>query len=222
MLRVSRDESMISYDEHLHFTINQDLSFKPILVEERITFMQLLKMNGTQHPEKIFHKGLDIGTVTGFYPLAYDFAGMESYALNISKEALHYAQDKSSHPLQNSRAIQASIQKIPLQESSMDIVSIMTGTFSHLQRGSHPEALEEIVRILSPGGIAIISDWNLKAKAQNFCGWYTFAQQQVLRENHYGFPYLIKALEERNLEISQTALFAEQKMYMIAARKKME
>ncbi len=205
--------------EPLHHKIDQDLVSNPFAVEERITFLKLLKFVSTQHPDAVFKQGLDIGTVTGFYPTFFSFAAMGSYAVNISAAALRYARELSNYGLQGTNAAQADIQNLPFSANSFDLISIMTGTFSHLQRGNHLQALDEVARILCPGGIVIISDWNIKAEAQDFFGWFTPEQQQELRENHYGYPHLCQSLKQRNLEISSAALLAQQRWYMVAARK---
>ena len=132
------------YNDHLHCQIDRDLSFNPILVEERTTFIRILKKIGEQNPTRPCQRGLDIGTVTGFYPAFFAFAGMQSYALNISKDALAYAHEKSSHLLQDSGAIEADIRTLPFSDRTIDIVTVMTGTFSHLQPGTHQQALDEI------------------------------------------------------------------------------
>lgn len=208
--------------QQLYKRIDLDSFFNSVLGEERIAFVQSVKSASWQHPNKIFQRGLDLGTVTGFYPAFFTHAGMNSYAVNILVDALRYAQETSPYGLFVPNAVPADIRTLPFRDSSFDLVSMMTGTFSHLQKGTHLQALDEMTRILSPGGIAVISDWNLKVKAQDFFGWYTAEQQRELRENHYGFPYLCQSLEQRNLKILQKAILAEQRLYVVAARKQMK
>src|SRR3989338_7783828 len=147
------------YDELLHRRIDRDLSFNPVATEERTVFAQIVlaRLSTIARTGKIFQRGLDVGTITGFYPAFFRFVGMKSYAVNTSGEALRYTRNRSTYPLQESSAIQADVRVLPCRSSSIDLVTMMTGTFSHLQTGTHPQALDELARVVSPQGIVVIS-----------------------------------------------------------------
>ncbi len=187
------------YDALLHRRIDRDLSFNPLAVEERTTFAQqiLPRVSNGDGVGKTFQRGLDIGTLSGFYPAFFRFLGIKSYALNILREALTYTRDRSTYPLQESSPLQADARALPVKSNSIDILTMMTGTFSHILAGSHTLVLDELARVISPLGIVVISDWNMGAAGQDFCGWYQEEQRRYLRDNHYPLTALKGGLEQR-------------------------
>lgn len=71
---------------------------------------------------------------------------------------------------------QALAEKLPFPKASMDVV-ISSLFFHHLTTNQKREALEEICRVLRPGGTLHVADWG---KPSNFLMRLTFLIVQFL------------------------------------------
>lgn len=209
------------YTPHAYGEIDQALFFEKG-VDERIRFLRMVSEYCGTLPLKTqaeFRQAADLGTVTGFYPAAFLWLGMEAFAVNRDGAALRYLRDNVTYsPSLEGRVhlVQADIRRLPFPDASVDLVTIMTGTFSHLPKGGHETALEECARVIPSGKCLVISDWNIAHPQQDFFGVYTEEQQQELRGNHLGYPYLLEALHA-HFTPRLAYLHSGKKMYMVLA-----
>jgi len=96
---------------------------------------------------------------------------------------------------------------------------MMTGTFSHVERGRHKNVLEEFARVLGKERLLVISDWNIACDKQNFLGLYDEEEQERLRENHFGYPHLLEALSKVGFTPQFAGLHSQKQMYVVLSTK---
>lgn len=194
---------------------------------EREVFFRLLKeYGGTLSPEtqNSFKIGVDIGSVSGFYLAAFQGFGMKAIGINPDSKAIQYVKEVAVYsPYVDSglgkdlQIMKVTMNALPLKNYLVDLITVMTGTFSHVEKGKHEGVLEELARVLGKEKLLIISDWNIACEKQDFLGLYTEAEQEELRTNHCGYPHLLEALQKLNFTSKAAYLHSEERMYMVLA-----
>lgn len=109
---------------------------------------------------------LDIGCGTGrLYQLFTDFQGVEYLGVDQSEEQINMA--KKDFP--NNKYLLAEMTSLPLSDKKFDFVFCIA-TLHHLpDEVSRIKALEEIKRVLKPGGYLFLTNWNMYSEsAQKF------------------------------------------------------
>lgn len=108
------------------------------------------------------YKVLDLGCGTGrLYHLFKDFQGVEYVGVDQSEGQIEMA--KEDFP--NARHEVAEMTELPFGEGEFDIIYCIA-TFHHLpDEKSRIKSLEEMKRILKPGGRIIMTNWNLYSKS---------------------------------------------------------
>ncbi|MBN1602059.1 MAG: methyltransferase domain-containing protein [Chitinispirillaceae bacterium] len=106
-------------------------------------------------------RGLDIGCGQGWYQMAMREHGFKMIGIDYS-----FAQVKNAAAYSNSynhgTVCQGSITQIPLQTGSLDFIYSIN-TFHHLMSvHDQQNALDELYRILKPGGYCLIHEMNIK------------------------------------------------------------
>ncbi|MDO8656903.1 MAG: class I SAM-dependent methyltransferase [Nanoarchaeota archaeon] len=212
----------------MHYTLERYHQMDQALFSdctEREIFLRLLKEYGKTVSVEVqnnFKVGMDIGSVSGFYLAAFLGFGMNAIAVNNDAQALHYLREEAFYSpyIESGRGkdvqlLKADMGKLPVENSSIDLISMMTGTFSHVQRGNHESVLKECARVLGKERVLIISDWNIAADEQNFLGLYSEEEQEQLRVNHYGYPHLLDTLQKVGLTPRFTSLHSQKRMYTV-------
>lgn len=192
---------------------------------EREAFFRLLKVHGqtlSPQSQNSFKIGMDIGSVSGFYLAAFLGLGMRAIAVNSDAQAIQYLREDATYsPYLESgqgkdvKLMKADMVNLPVENGSVDLMTVMTGTFSHLQRGRHESVLEEFARVLGKEKCLIISDWNMACESQIFLGLYTEEEQERLRTNHLGYPHLLESLRKLDFTPRLTCLHSGKKMYAV-------
>jgi len=106
------------------------------------------------------NKVLDLGCGSGrlyqlFSNLSIDYVGVDQ-----SEEQIKIAQKKFS----NNKYVIAEMTSLPFEDNEFDIIYCIA-TFHHLpDEESRIKALEEMNRVLKPGGYVIMTNWNLFSK----------------------------------------------------------
>ena len=95
---------------------------------------------------------LDVGCGTGYLFEILDDDETNFYGLDLSEKMLEVAKSKN---IPNTEYIQATAEKLPYHDESMDIVTCIQ-SFHHYPYPD--EAIREAYRVLKPGGYYIISD----------------------------------------------------------------
>ncbi len=103
-------------------------------------------------------KLLNLGCAHGpdFLPFTRSF---ELYGVDFSREMLRFAQ-KYAHKFDFSANLSlADVTRLPYQDETFDW-AISVATYHHLRRRQQLTALDELRRVLKPGGEAFITVWN--------------------------------------------------------------
>jgi len=108
------------------------------------------------------YKVLDLGCGTGrLYHLFKDFQGVEYVGVDQSEGQIEVA--KEDFP--EARHKVAEMTELPFGEGEFDIIYCIA-TFHHLpDEVSRIKSLEEMKRVLKPGGKIIMTNWNLYSKS---------------------------------------------------------
>jgi len=101
---------------------------------------------------------LNVGCAHGpdFLPFKDDF---ELYGVDFSAGMLKFAEKYSQKFGFSVELKRADVRKLPHPDESFDW-AISVATYHHLGGGEHREALQELKRVLKPGGEAFITVWN--------------------------------------------------------------
>ena len=161
------------------------------LVQPLVTLGQENKLNrwvAKQLKPEPGHRILDVGCGTGL--MTYEIADLhpdcEVVGIDASKPMLQVAQDKRT--LSNCSYRQAVAEDLPFESESYDIVTSAL-FFHHVNRELKIRALEEIHRILKPGGTLLIADMDVPYTtlgwAMSWTAWKLFRQPEI-KENMDG------------------------------------
>lgn len=85
--------------------------------------------------------------------------GFELYGVDFSAEMLRFAEKYSKKFGFSARLAQADVRHLPYPDQYFDW-AISVATYHHLGKGQHWVALNELWRVLKPGGEAFITVWN--------------------------------------------------------------
>jgi ubiquinone/menaquinone biosynthesis C-methylase UbiE len=112
-------------------------------------------------PKKSGLRGLDIGCGQGWYQMAMREHGFKMIGIDYSFAQVKNAAAYSNNSNQGT-VCQGSITQIPLQTGSLDFIYSIN-TFHHLMSvHDQQNALDELYRILKPGGYCLIHEMNIK------------------------------------------------------------
>jgi ubiquinone/menaquinone biosynthesis C-methylase UbiE len=137
---------------------------------------------------------LDIGAGTGLLTLAVAPRVESVWALDISPAMCEYLRTKAaSAELQNVEPVVGSAVSLPLMEESVDLV-VSNYCFHHLSDPDKTRALEEIRRVLRPGGALVFGDMMFRPSVGNARdrGVVISKVRALLRRGPGGFKRLLK------------------------------
>ncbi len=98
---------------------------------------------------------LDVASGTGYGSQLMAKTANQVYGVDVSKEAVEYAQKK--FPAPNLEFKQGDATKIPLEDSSVDVV-VSFETIEHLKE--YVRFVDEVKRVLKPNGVFVVSTPN--------------------------------------------------------------
>jgi tRNA (uracil-5-)-methyltransferase TRM9 len=148
---------------------------------------------------------LNIGCAHGpdFLPFR---GGFELYGVDFSAEMLKFAEKYAEKFNFSVELALADVRQLPYPDASFDW-AISVATYHHLGGGEHQAALQELKRVLKPGGEVFITVWNkwqprfwFKPKEVKV-PWRT--KGKTLYRHYYLFSYreLQKLVEEAGFEV---------------------
>lgn len=123
---------------------------------ERYTFTLQLVLG---HKEKEIKKVLELGCSLGHLGMALDAMGLDVYGIDLNTEYL-YKYPKSLIEKLHIKQCNFENDRIPYNDNAFDCV-IFTEVLEHIAVKHPVKILEEIKRLLSPGGILILSTPNV-------------------------------------------------------------
>jgi SAM-dependent methyltransferase len=148
---------------------------------------------------------LNIGCGHGadFLPFVKDF---ELYGVDFSGEMIKYARKYAEKFDFNVNLAIADVRQLPYNNEAFDYV-IAVATYHHLKKDQQAEAMQELKRVLKPGGKAFVTVWN--RLLPRF--WFRGAEVQVpwrmkdkkLFRYYYLFSYgeLVKLAKKTGLKV---------------------
>ena len=174
--------------------IEYDLCKYKSIYEETTIFGDVLRGLELEYFRRILNKhsdiltadktslvALDIGTGWGTYPkfLAKNY-GIIAWGIDNSEDAVNYA---TSKPEDNVNIIKMDATNLSFDDNSFDIVTLMTGTFSHFDDSEKSSLLKNISRILKTNGFIVISTWNPECEFTSFMDVYSDQEKEILMQN---------------------------------------
>ena len=119
-------------------------------------------------------RSLDLGAATGRYPTHLAKSGVEAFGMDLEIEAAKYASRNIPPGLVNyPKYVVGNATNIPFPDNFFDLITCMMGTFSHLPEADQQSTIAEAYRILSPGGVFLISTWDIECPHLAFLTMYT-------------------------------------------------
>jgi len=119
---------------------------------------KVVQRSGIQKDMQVLEIGCGSGAFTTFVARAVGNKG-NVYALDIQPEMLQQLENKLSQPenkdITNIKLIESSAYDLPFDDNSLDLVYMIT-VFGEIP--DHNKALQEIKRVLKPGGILAITE----------------------------------------------------------------
>lgn len=111
-------------------------------------------------------RSLDIGCGCGIYSKELEGMGFETYGVDVSGEMIEECRNILSIPAEefDNRFMPANVEELPFGSESFDLV-LSVGVFGYLLKDH--AAVQEIVRVLKPGGYFFLSVQNI-VSASNF------------------------------------------------------
>ena len=173
-----------------------------------IHFRKISNYGTSSLQEKTWIKSaLDIGAATGRYPLILTSMGIKAIGIDRESDAMVYAQRKKAVPGYPEYCICEALY-LPFRPKSFDLISCMMGTFTHFSLGNRENICREIIEILRPGGLFIISTWDIECKHLSFLSMYTQSQKEIIRRNSLTQADIQTFLEQLDLEVLDIKPFA--------------
>ncbi len=112
-----------------------------------------------EHKKKAIRKVLELGCSPGHLGMALDAMGMDVYGIDLNSEYL-YKYPKSFVERLHIKQCNFENEKIPYADNTFDCI-VFTEVLEHIAIQHPAKVLEEINRVLSPGGILIMSTPNV-------------------------------------------------------------
>lgn len=155
----------------------------PAHMRDRLLASKVAHMQRTLHAHGIAPgaRGLDLGCGQGWYLRAmhergYDLDGTDYSAGQLRRAGVHLGQ--------TGRFVQADAQALPFDDASFDFVYSINAIHHMLGPGAQERTMQEIVRVLRPGGLFLLHEINTR---NPLFRWYM----------GYLFP-LLKRIDEGN------------------------
>lgn len=142
--------------------------------------LELLNLIASIEGENGIRVSLDIGTATGRHPTVLNSRGIEAHGVDNNEDAIRYAIRKLGDR-EFPKLKVADARQLTYDDNSFDLVTCMMGTFAHIEPEDHSVVLAEISRCLRPGGILVISTWDIECRHLSFLSMYSHHQKELIR-----------------------------------------
>lgn len=133
--------------------------------------------------------------------------GIKAIGLDRESDAMVYAQRKKTVSGYPYYCI-CDASYLPFRSESFDLISCMMGTFAHFSPENRENICQEIWRTLRPGGLLIISTWDIECKNLSFLSMYTQSQKEMIRRNSLTQTDIQEFLEQFGLQVLGIKSFA--------------
>lgn len=151
------------YDPVMRVTMREDEFKNRLVTQAKI-----------QDVHKVLDLGCGTGTLTGLIKARHSSASV--VGLDGDPKALQIARGKLNQAGHDCTLVQAMSYQMPFESASFDRV-ISSLLFHHLSTADKRRTIQEIRRVLKPGGELHIADWG---KPHNFIMWAAFLLVRLL------------------------------------------
>lgn len=147
---------------------------------------------------------LDIGTATGRYMLSFHRFGYHVHGIDVSPDAVEITRSNlAPHGIDSSCVLQMDVQNMDLPDAIFKVVTCMMGTLAHIARPD--QALTEIHRVLSPGGVVLLSNWQPQVAEMDFLTVNTDAHNAFLLGKSFEFEKTLELITAAGLVLETYA-----------------
>jgi ubiquinone/menaquinone biosynthesis C-methylase UbiE len=145
----------------LEYTSESYLKYEYLLPEDELkkfleTVNSIAALKGGQTAS-----ALDIGAATGRYPSLLARRGIRAYGVDLEPRAMEFAAKKRGDAEWPEFLVGDAV-GLPVQSSVFDLVTCMMGTFAHITKQHQKKAVAEMLRVLRPSGMIIVSPRHLE------------------------------------------------------------
>ncbi len=146
---------------------------------EMINFLVIIQDN------QWIKSSLDIGTATGRYPFVLATMGINAIGIDKESDAIAYAKRKK---IKNQRTgypffYVSDVTNLQFGPESFDLITCMMGTFAHFIPEVRKNVCQEMIRVLRPSGLIVISTWDIEYKHLSFLSMYSQSQKEIILRN---------------------------------------
>jgi len=130
-------------------------------------------------------QSLDIGSATGRYPSLLTRLGFQAHGIDIEERAIEYSRKKTGDAkwpkftLGDARVLEKYFDR----SIAFDVITCMMGTFEHIPIEDQDLLIKSILPRLKPGGVAIISVWDVECPHLSYLSIYDESQKELIRRN---------------------------------------
>ena len=161
--------------------------FKYVLTQAIVDLKNLAGERG-QQPRRL----LDIGCGQGlaFAPLAEHFRPEQIIGVDVDPHLLNKAEHKASQLNRNVRVLQSSVTALNLPDESVDVV-FCHQLLHHVAK--QERALQELYRILTPGGLLLVSE-SCKSFIDSWAVRWFFRHPMHVQKSSLEYQQLLRAM----------------------------
>jgi ubiquinone/menaquinone biosynthesis C-methylase UbiE len=167
-------------------------------VEESINYILGQKQTSKHFMQS--PKILDIGCGSGRNLLPFAKSGFQCFGIDFSEEMLKFASQSAKQNKIKLGLKYGWAQKIPFPTNSFDY-ALSIALLHHLKKEDHLHALQEMLRVLKPEGIGLVTVWNhfnpkfwkFLLKKEAFVPW------KINEKTNWRYYYFFSFFELKNL-----------------------
>jgi 2-polyprenyl-3-methyl-5-hydroxy-6-metoxy-1,4-benzoquinol methylase len=191
----------LKYDQELFvkydFALPEDESKKFLETVNLFSLLRGLNLDGKYT--------LDIGAATGRYPMLLAGKGAKSHGIDISDDAIKYAQSQKDDGALFPKYVKADATRaFPTDLPLMSLVTCMMGTFAHFPRVDQPEAVNRMFDAVEDGGFVAISTWDRECTHLSYLSIYDEAQKELIVTNSPSQADMIEMFERAGFSDIET------------------
>ena len=131
------------------------------------------------------YTSLDIGSATGRYPMLLSRLGFHSYGIDREKEAIAYSigQIKNAAWPKFIHGDALDMRSHLDADVHFNVITCMMGTFEHIPKEKQESLVTQMRERLAPGGVVIISVWDVECRHLAYLSIYGEDQKELIRQN---------------------------------------
>lgn len=193
---------ILNYDTSLY------LKYDHLLPEDEVKKkLEMANLLTILEDNKQIKLALDIGAATGRYPMMFKKRGIKTIGVDREFDAMMYAQNKKIDNEFPHFSVCDAIE-LPFNHETFDLITCMMGTFAHFNDEDRAFICKEIIRVLKPGGLLIISTWDIECNYLTYLSMYSNYQKEIIRTNSLTQNAINSLLKEFGMEILYLKPFA--------------